>query len=83
MTLRIFPREATGDVLLADSYGVVFASYPVPSSPLAAHRVIDVALSVTGSNAVVLLAHEFSDGRASDWSVLQLSAPETDAAAAN
>jgi len=78
VVVRVFPRETTGEVLLADSYGVVFASYPVPNSPLAAHRVIDVALSVTGSNVVVLLAHEFSDGRSSDWNVLQLPMPEAD-----
>jgi hypothetical protein len=74
--VRVFPREATGDVVLADSYGVDLARYPVRSSPRAAHRTFDVALAVVGSNPYVLLAHELSDGRASEWQALELPTPD-------
>jgi hypothetical protein len=73
--VRIVPNEFAGHVLLADSQGVVFARYPVVSSPLAAARVIDLALNPAPGDFAVLSAHEFADGRRSEWREIALDAP--------
>jgi hypothetical protein len=73
--VRIVPTEASGEVLLADSYGAVFARFEIPPSPAAADRVFDVALTLFGGEQPLLLAHEFRDGRRSDWRELRLPAP--------
>jgi hypothetical protein len=73
--LRIAPIEANGEVLLADAGGAIFARYEVPPTPAAAARVFDVAVTLYGGDDRVLMAHEFSDGRRSDWRVLPLGTP--------
>jgi hypothetical protein len=79
--LRIVPSEATGNLLLADINGAVFASYSIPSTPDRAARIFEVG--VTSPAPHILLGHEFSDGRASDWQVVALDLPDVAAAAAN
>jgi len=74
--IRIAPREGSGEVLLADAYGVVLARYPVSPSPIAAMRDFDVALHSGPVEMQLFLAHEFADGRASEWQVLTLPAFE-------
>ena len=73
--LRIVPTEASGAVLLAGSDGTVFARYPIPPMPAIAARVFDVALELYGDEAQVLMAHEFADGRRSEWRALDVGAP--------
>jgi hypothetical protein len=76
--VRIVPSEATGEVLLADSHGAVFARYAIPPNPSVAARVFDVALTLSGGDGGILLAHQFRDGRRSDWRVLPLSPDDAD-----
>jgi hypothetical protein len=71
--LRITPIEGVGNVLLADADGMIFANYEVPSNSNRAERIFDVA--VTSPNPFILIGHEFSDGRTSDWQIVELKPP--------
>ena len=71
-SVRIHPSEASGEVLIADSRGVVFGAYEIPPNPVTAARAFDVSLSLFGGDPVILVAHEFSDGRRSDWRAVSL-----------
>jgi hypothetical protein len=62
-------------VLIADLDGTVFARYPISRRPVVGTRAFDVALELYGEDAEVLVAHELSDGRRSEWRALSVSAP--------
>ena len=76
--VRIVPSEATGDILLADADGRVFAQYAVPSTAIASSRVIDVTLGLPPDDTHVLVAHVLKDGRRSDWREIELETPGGD-----
>lgn len=63
-SLRIVPSEATGAVVVADPQGVVLNRFPLAGAPDAAARSFEVFLDVEGP---LLLAHEWPDGRRSEW----------------
>jgi len=72
--VRIVPTEGSGAVLLADAGGTVFARYPISPTPAIGARVFDVALELYGDAQQLLMAHEFEDGRRSDWRALAVGA---------
>jgi hypothetical protein len=74
--LRVVPSEATGEILLADVDGRVFARYPVSTTPTASNRVLDVTLELRPDDTAVLVAHQFGDGRRSDWTEVALETPD-------
>jgi hypothetical protein len=71
--VRIIPTEGSGTVLLAGPDGTVFARYPISPTPAIGPRVFD--LELYGDDPQVLMAHEFTDGRRSDWRVLSVGEP--------
>jgi len=73
--LRIVPTEGSGTVLLADLDGSVFARYPISPTPAIGTRAFDVVLELYGDDPQILMAHEFADGRRSDWRPLAVGAP--------
>ena len=74
--IRITPRESSGVVVLADDYGVELARIPVRSSPIASTRDFDLTLTSNPVETHVYLAHEFEDGRASEWETVVLPGVE-------
>jgi len=76
--VRIVPSEATGEILLADAQGQVFAQYAVPNTPIASSRVLDVTLGLPPDDTHVLVAHVLKDGRRSDWREIALEVPAGD-----
>jgi len=73
--VRIVPTEGSGTVLLADLDGSIFARYPISPMPAIGTRAFDVVLELYGDDPQVLMAHEFTDGRRSDWRVFSVGAP--------
>ncbi|MBW2289723.1 MAG: hypothetical protein JRG90_18130, partial [Deltaproteobacteria bacterium] len=73
--VRIIPTEGSGTVLLADLDGTVFARYPISPTPAIGARVFDVVLELYGDDPQVLMAHEFTDGRRSDWRMISVGEP--------
>jgi hypothetical protein len=73
--VRIIPTEGSGTVLLAGPDGTVFARYPISPTPAIGARAFDVALELYGDDPQLLMAHEFEDGRRSDWRVYSVGAP--------
>jgi hypothetical protein len=76
--VRIVPSEATGNILLADADGRVFAQYAVPGTAIASGRVVDVTLGLPPGDTHVLVAHVLKDGRRSDWREIELGRPDGD-----
>ena len=70
--LRIVPSEASGAVLLADADGIIFARYPLPATPGAGARALDIAVRLPSWNTHVLMGHELGDGRRSPWRTLAI-----------
>jgi hypothetical protein len=75
--MHIVPTETSGEVLLADFTGNVFASYEVPSHHAPSSRVIDLAITLPETDTQIWLAHQLEGGRVSEWRVLSL--PQGDA----
>jgi hypothetical protein len=73
--VRIVPTEGSGTVLLADLDGSIFARYPISPTPAIGARVFDVVLELYGDDPQVLMAHEFADGRRSDWRSMSVGEP--------
>ncbi len=73
--VRIVPTEGSGTVLLADLDGSIFARYPISPMPAIGTRAFDVVLELYGDDPQVLMAHEFADGRRSDWRSMSVGEP--------
>lgn len=70
--VRIVPAEAVGQILLADSVGEIFAAHAVSKTPDSAARLFEVALTLPPEDTHFLMAHDFGDGRLSDWRLVPL-----------
>jgi hypothetical protein len=71
--VRIVASETGGQILIAEPDGEVFGRYPIPMLPGPSNRVLEITLELKQPSDFVLIAHEFGDGRISEWKQIALS----------
>jgi hypothetical protein len=77
LIVRVTPREAHGEVLIADSAGQLLGHERVLRHPASAARSFDIVVTPVPSGSALWLAHRFSDGRQSTWQPVQFASQTT------
>jgi hypothetical protein len=77
LIVRVTPREAHGEVLIADSAGQLLGRERVARHPASAARSFDIIVTPGASGSALWLAHRFSDGRQSTWQQVQFASQAT------